>query len=369
MPVVKTQSMHELINFRSIFTTKNILLVTGRKSYEICGARDFFSDLLKHENVTHHYNFSTNPKFKEALKGAKLAREKKIDVIMAIGGGSVIDMSKLIKAFINESGNEHLIAKGQVKLRDPLIPLIVIPTTAGSGSEATHFAVVYIKNEKYSVASPYLMPNYVFLEPSLLRSNLKYQKACNGLDALAQAIESNWAVNATSESQKDALKAIELCWNNLPSFVNDEFDLETAKNMFDAAHLAGRAINISKTTSAHAWSYGFTSRFGTPHGHAVWLTLPKIFELHVKLAKLYKQEQLAQNLERVCSLLGIKNGEYVNHHLTKFCNSIGIDLDLQSIPNCNKEILKNLSKAVNTERMKNNPIIFSQKHVNYIFNI
>ena len=362
-------TMREIINLKAVYNQKKILLVTGRQSYKLSGAKEILSEILSDEDVTHFPDFSLNPKLNDAIKGARLARCNKIEVIIAVGGGSAIDMAKLIKAFLNNPESEQKIAIGEKSLTDPAIPLIAIPTTAGSGSEATHFAVVYIDNQKYSLASPHLQANFTIFDGSLIQSNSKYQKACNGLDALAQGIESAWAVNASSESQKNALKAVEVCSQNLPKFVNGKFVLDVSNKMLIAANLSGQAINISKTTSAHAWSYGFTSYFGIPHGHAVWLTLPKIFQLHKEIAQSFGKKHLHQNIDDICKALGMKYHDRPEQYLTEFCESIGINLDFKSIRGCSKKILKRISEEVNVERMSNNPILFDQKQINYIFEL
>ena len=109
-------------------------------------------NLLQLEAVTQFSDFY-KPKLEDAVNAAKLARSANVNVIIAIGGGSVIDMAKLIKAFYLSAGNEMDLATGRVDVKDPSIPLLAIPTTAGSGSEATHFAVVYVGAHKYSLAA------------------------------------------------------------------------------------------------------------------------------------------------------------------------------------------------------------------------
>ena len=154
--------------------------------------------------------FSINPKLNDAIRGCKIARENNVDFIIAVGGGSVLDIAKLIKALFRACDYELETAIGQDKVIDPEIPIIAIPTTAGSGSEATHFAVVYVGEDKYSLASECLKPDAVILDGSLVTSGNKYLKICNGLDAMAQAIESYWAVGATDESRHYARSALKL---------------------------------------------------------------------------------------------------------------------------------------------------------------
>ena len=177
--------LSRLKEFSDLYHKKKILLITGKNSFELSGAKKILLNELDKENVIIFNDFSINPKIEDAIRGAELARSKGIDLIIAVGGGSVLDIAKLIKAFFYDKGKEIELLKQSKEVNDPLIPIIAIPTTAGSGSEATHFAVVYIGNEKYSMAAECLLPNAVILDGSLVISGSKYQKTCNALDAMA----------------------------------------------------------------------------------------------------------------------------------------------------------------------------------------
>jgi len=185
----------------------------------------------------------------------------------------VMDMAKLISIFAHQSGDFKTIVEGTSPLIAKKTPLLAIPTTAGSGAEATGFAVVYIGKQKYSVAHAFMLPDMVYLDASFSLKAGKYLTACTGLDALCQAIESVWSVNATGQSQAFALQAIKVIYENLEKAVQMN-DVTAKENLQQAAYLAGKAINITKTTAPHALSYAFTSYYGIPHGHAVALSLP-----------------------------------------------------------------------------------------------
>ena len=276
--ISKYNGLLDLHNLSNLYANKNILLVTGKKSFETSGAKKIMQYHLQDERVVQFSDFSVNPKIEDAIQGASIAKENNIEVIIAIGGGSVLDIAKLIKAFITSSGNEINLVKGEDTVVDSSIPIIAIPTTAGSGSEATHFAVVHVGEDKYSLAAPCLLPNAVILDGALAITGSKYLKSCSALDAMSQAIESYWAAGSTTESQRYAISSIERGWKMILTYVSDRCYESNAQNMIESAHLAGKAINISKTTAAHAWSYAFTSIYKIPHGHAVWLTLPAIFK-------------------------------------------------------------------------------------------
>ena len=293
-------------------------------------------DLFKNENVTRYSEFSVNPKLKDAIRGAEIARSLGIDVIIAVGGGSVLDMAKLIKVFLKNETYEEEIAKGIRLFKDPQIPSIMIPTTSGSGSEATHFAVVYVNETKFSVANDCLLPDAIILDGALTLSGSKYQRTCNALDALAQAIESAWAAGSTIESRDLAFKAVSNCWDLMHKVSENECSEIEFQKMLEASNLAGQSINISKTTSAHAWSYSITSEYGLPHGHAVWMTLPAVFEIHANAPRAIVTdprgcEHFYSVMKKLCSLLRMDHRHTKQSYLKEFLKALGIDTNFDNI--------------------------------------
>jgi alcohol dehydrogenase class IV len=253
--------------------SRRVFLVTGRDSFRKCGAEKTLEDILDSVEVCQFNNFLTNPKLQDVLSGIDQCLSFKPDTVVAIGGGSVIDVAKGIRFL-----GTHPKRLGAYDL-EPKLPedscrtLIAIPTTAGSGSESTHFSVVYVDGQKHSVADKSVLPEVAIVDPSLTMTLSPYQTAVSGMDALSQAIESYWSVHSTEASKEFAKEAIRLIMQSLVQTVNDP-STESRLKMAQAAHLSGKAINISKTTTSHAISYPITSYFGIPHGHAVALTLP-----------------------------------------------------------------------------------------------
>ena len=198
-------------DIRAEFNAKTVMLVTGKASYAQVVPKASLIRPCKDDTVVHFSDFDVNPKIEDAERGVALAIEAGVDLIIGVGGGSVMDMAKLIKAFYTAPEKSKELAKGELEMTDPGIPWYWYPTTAGSGSEATHFAVVYIGLDKYSLASQLLLPDGVILDGSLIASASPYQMACNGLDALAQAIESAWAAGSTEQSREYSFRAVSLC--------------------------------------------------------------------------------------------------------------------------------------------------------------
>jgi len=366
--------LNKLGDIVTSYSANRVLVVTGGKSFQACGAKAILSECLKGYHVTYFSDFEVNPRLIDAQRGVNLAIENTIELIIAVGGGSVLDMGKLIKALYSTPDEAINLAKGVTEVIDPNIPLVAIPTTAGSGSESTHFAVVYVGDEKYSLADNCLLPNDIILDGNLTVSATKYQKACNVLDALSQSIESAWAVGSTSKSLLMSYEALELCVKNFSDYVNSIDNPVAAQAMIKASNLAGQAINITKTTSAHAWSYGLTKKYGVPHGHAVWATLPKIFEIHATShADLISDPRGPKNLATVIAtlmdILNISSKEDIGVHFTNMLASIDIKADIAVDFGIPKKARLALSSDVNQERMGNNPVMFRQSDIDKIFKL
>jgi alcohol dehydrogenase class IV len=338
---------------------KKVFLVTGKKSYESSGAKKMIDEGLIGLDYIQFSNFDVNPKFEDVKVGMQLFDRFKAEVVVAIGGGSVIDMAKLINVF---SANEHTRAINIVEDSTQIIKkgkkVIAIPTTAGTGSEATHFAVVYVDKKKYSVAHQFLEPDYVGLQPLLTFSQPKYLTACAGLDALSQAIESYWSVNSNLASKCYAKEAIELLIGNLKECVLKPTQ-ENRAAVLKGAYLAGKAINISKTTAPHALSYSFTTNFGIPHGHAVFLTLPAFFNFNYKVDDESVHdtrgvEYVRSTMKELSILFGISDLNLVTEFLVEFAVSLGVILNIKNL-GIKKEDLQRIAGNVNEERLKNNP--------------
>ena len=367
-------TLSQFSDMRAEFKANKIMLVTGKASYSASGAKSVVDAALQNDTVVHFSDFNVNPKIEDAERGVAQAIEAGVDLIVGVGGGSVMDMAKLIKAFYTHPEKSKELAKGEVAMTDPGIPMVLIPTTAGSGSEATHFAVVYIGLDKYSLASQHLLPDGVILDGSLIASTSPYQMACNGLDALAQAVESAWAAGSTEQSREYSFRAVSLCAKYLKQVLMLGAGDEALQGMMEASHLAGQAINISKTTAAHAWSYAITSHHGVPHGHAVWLTLPSIFEIHATAStEMVTDPRGIQHfraiMTRLMDIWGIVSPEDSGRNLKSYLQAINIESSMGEIGANTAEKREFLSKQVNMQRMSNNPVGLTQTHVNQIFNL
>ncbi len=316
-------------------------------------------------------DFTPNPLYEQVCNGIELVKSSNCDTILAVGGGSAIDVAKCIKlAVLAEEGNAALIppfVSTRVACDGAKIPFIAIPTTAGTGSESTHNAVMYYEGAKQTVTNDGVLPDYAVLEPSVLKTLPLYQKKCTMMDALCQGIESWWSVNSTEESYDYSRKAIELIMANWRKYIFDNDD-EAAANIMLAANYGGRAINITATTAAHAFSYKITSLYKLPHGHAVAVCLPEIWEYMIghmdKCIDNRGQEYLAGIFALISKAMGCKS----TVKAIELFRQMMMDMELKNpMAENRKEELEMLSKSVNTVRLKNNPIELSSRCINILY--
>jgi alcohol dehydrogenase len=342
---------------------RRVLLVCGRRSFEASGAARMLPELRRVAPVRRWDGLTPNPDLTALARGLAVLRPYAPDLVLAVGGGSVIDTAKLLCAYARYDGDDaalaaHIRAGGPIASRR--VGLVAAPTTSGSGAEATHFAVVYLGDEKFSVAGPALRPDGVILDPQLTVSGTAYQRATSGIDAVAQAIESLWAVAADDRSRRWARHALRLLLPAIETYVNRPDD-RSARAMAIGSHLAGRAIDISKTTAAHALSYGITTRHGVSHGHAVALTLGAFLQWHdrvgpERLRAGVDPAAYAAAMAEIVSRLGAVDGRGAQARFGSLLERIGLDPRLSAAGIRTREQRDALAAAVNTERLANNPV-------------
>ena len=353
--LVGSNHLPTLVSFLKKKEIQRVLLVTGKSSFSDSSASAVLESHLSGFEVSRFCEFSRNPKIEDVIEGIQVFQREDCQAIIAVGGGSVLDMAKLIKAY--QGSNNDIPA--QVISNDVglcRIPLVALPTTAGSGSEATQFAVVYIDNKKYSVSNQLLRPNLVILIPEFTLSATPYLTATTGMDALTQAIESFWSVNSTETSREYSREALRNSWRYLPLAVHEN-DPTAKSEIMNAAYLAGRAINIAKTTAAHAISYSITTYHGIPHGHAVALTIGFFLSYNSQLTDADCND--ARGVSYVRSIISeiqeIIGEDDLEKALNLFISSIGLDLFIPQGPEGVDNDISKILANINAQRMKNNP--------------
>lgn len=318
-------------------------------------------------------DFTPNPVYEDVCKGIDLFLITKCDNILAVGGGSAIDVAKCIKlAVLAKEGNAALIpplVSTKVECDGSKIPFIAIPTTAGTGSESTHNAVMYYEGIKQTVTNDGVLPDYAILEPSVLKTLPLYQKKCTMMDALCQGIESWWSVNSTKESCEYSRKTVELIMANWCKYIFENDDEASALIML-GANYGGRAINITQTTAAHAMSYKITSIYRLPHGHAVAVCLPEIWEYMISNMDNCLDKRGRDYLIDIFNEIAQTMGAETPSGAIAIFRGMMKDLNLLNPCSHNREEELNiLSISVNPVRMKNNPIRLCVDVIRSLYNI
>jgi alcohol dehydrogenase class IV len=353
---------------------KNILLFNDKDGFHPCGAAEYFNQKFlqggpggavfsksappgRRRQEIHYVSYSGKALPIEDVeeKYREVRHNSGVDLIIAVGGGTIIDIAKII-SIAYSNGCEKVEEILSDKTLGNRLDLIFIPTTAGTGSEATSFAVVYQDKVKISIDHKSLLATYIVLDPLLLKSLPVPILNSTALDALAQAIESIWARGATEESREYSKEAIGLILDNL----DKENTIERLSGLQLASHLAGKAINISKTTLPHSISYPVTSYFGVPHGIAVFLTLPKVAELNYFASEDTVQPgvqiaDIQESFSVLFSLFGVDRIDQLGERLEKVMIELGFKARLRDY-GIGREALSFLAdNALTRGRSDNNP--------------
>lgn len=242
----------------------NLITKIGTKSaFAVCGRHTIGTDIDKYLSslpikIEKYFDVKENPTYESIQIAADKFSKGEYDLLISVGGGSVMDTAKGIKYYCSNNFEIN-------------IPHIAIPTTAGSGSEATRFSVMYHNGIKQTLDHVALLPEYSVLDARLLYSLNDNQKKIPLLDALCQCIESLLSISTTNESREYSEKGIELIVDNYKPYITG--DKSVYDDIFIASNYSGRAINITKTNIGHSMSYQLTSKFGVKHGQAVALCL------------------------------------------------------------------------------------------------
>lgn len=303
--------------------------------------------------IVRFMDFQPNPLYESVVEGVKQFRTECCDAIIAIGGGSAMDVAKCIKLYSNLPGDG---ANG-AWLKESIIPnetpFLAMPTTSGTGSEATRYAVIYFGGAKQSVTNESFIPGTVLMDASVLKTLPEYQKKATMMDALCHAIESFWSANSTEESREYSREAIQSIMRHMDGYLANTD--EGNAGMLVAANTAGKAINITQTTAGHAMCYKITSLFGCAHGHAAALCnrvlYPWMVENADKCTDPRGEQYLKYTLDEIGQATGCADAKVGAEKL----NDIFVSLDLE-IPTATLKQFELLKTSVNPVRLKNHPI-------------
>ena len=338
----------------------SLLIVHGESSYFLSGVEAFLKKFVK-INKTHSWTVkSKDPDSKEIEDLSSFIKKVKPSLIISCGGGTVIDTAKA-SSFLSRQGLDLLtLLEGKRNKFSRKVEEIVIPTTCGTGSESTHFAVIYINNIKHSLADESMKPQYFYLDGSFLINLSPKHILSSGLDAFSQSIESFWAKSSTDESKLMSSEGMGLFVENYNSLLKAD-NLLALGSMLICANKAGQAINITKTTAPHAISYYLSKKLNLPHGFSVFLTLPEIFQFTLSEASIKKNKL---DVERIYRCMGCKDLDGATYLLKEIRKQAALYMEIPSLSTREIEELSfNASQSVNEERLFNHPIRLSKEEI------
>lgn len=264
---------------------KKALLVTGKRFARESGLKDRIEFLLGEAKVD-VVTFSEareDPDTETVAEGAKVCRQERCDFIIGAGGGSALDTAKGIAVLATNPGGVGDYFGTDKVLCAPL-PIIAIPTTAGSGSEVTRYAVIIDPEAKTkrTVSSGGIIPRLALIQPSLTLTLSGFLTASTGLDALSHAVEGALTKKITPLTLAIAKEAVQIITKTLPLAVDTPNNLECREKMSLAAMMAGMVINQTGTIIGHGMGYPLTMNYRVQHGTAGSLVLPAIFGFLIK---------------------------------------------------------------------------------------
>lgn len=353
-----------LLSLRS----SNIVLVMSHSSAIRWNFVDFIEELkMGCEEIKGSFTWikevDANPTQISIIRSLQQIGNKKIDVILAFGGGSAIDLAKGISAFHNNDRNNvysveeiTAIIKNKSYVDGKFIDIIAVPSTAGTGSELTQWATIWDENKsgKFSIDAPGLKPKKAIIVPELTLTVPKEMTLATGLDAMCQAIEAYWSKHTNPIVQDIAYRAVELVIQNLRKSLDNPNDIGFREKLCRASVLAGLAFSQTRTTACHSISYPLTMLYGVPHGLAVALTLDAV-------AKINKGN--FPNDKDLFSLFNEYNG--INNWLDMVSKDI-VTLKLSAFGITENDIPIIVDNAFTDGRMDNNPVDLSKSDVRKI---
>ncbi len=258
--------------------------------------------------------------------------QDQFDLIIGIGGGSSIDAAKGI-AILDSNGGNIFEYEGANKIQKTKIPIIAIPTTAGTGAEVSASCVITDSENHYkvSIRSPYLCPKIALLDPTLITSLPPLIAASTGMDALTHAIEAYVSTNSSPFTDALALKAIREIAEYLPAFVARRDNLEAASHVLMASTSAGMAFTWARVATVHAISHALGGHCKVPHGIANAMALPIVMEYSL-IGNLSKYKEIAKALgQEVTHINNAEGAERAVIAVKKLNQALGIPKTLREL--------------------------------------
>ena len=325
-----------------------------KKPLIMCGHH--FVDSYKYSDIEEKIsNFEifteieSNPSTRTVDAAAKILNSRECDAVVGIGGGSVLDSAKVVACMKNyKKGCETFYKKIAIKEQ---VPFFALPTTSGSGSEATMYSVLTTRSGiKKTLQHKKFYAKVAIVDPELTYSMPPNITAATGIDAFCQSVESYWAKNSTEHTRKFSAEGIELSYHSLFKAVKEP-EKQVRQNMSLSSLRAAQAFSNTGTTACHTVSYAITKKFRLVHGFAVALTLPWFLGFYSKKGGVAEKKCL-----EICNILGAKTIAQGREKIAEFMKSVGAPTTLREI-GCTPDDFEEIIKSSLTHKPQN-----PQKH-------
>ncbi|MBY2476721.1 iron-containing alcohol dehydrogenase [Clostridioides difficile] len=335
--------LKNLVNHIKNLNSKNVFIVTDSNLVKVGLLDSIFKEL--EENSIHYMVYDKvkpNPDIENVDNGAKLCIENESDLIIAIGGGSCMDVSKGISVITKnlESSYDYLDGRGKSKasIKDTL-PIIAIPTTSGTGSEVSIYSVITDYDRiKDSITSEKIYPKIALIDPNLMKNLPPYITACTGLDVLGHALEAYTSNIKNNLTDMFSLEAIKIVFDYLPEAVN-KGTIESREKLAFASLIAGIAMSCCGSTIPHALGCPLSGHLDLPHGLTVGVLQIPMIEFN----KIELNEEFERVVKYVNPKLTYKKNEVYKvliNMIEEIFNKINIELFLNNeIDDSTKELL------------------------------
>jgi len=312
--VFRRRSISDLPSYlRSLDLRGKAMLVTGRRFARESGYLDKITSLLRSDGfeVIVFDRIEPNPLVETVEAGGELARGERVDFVIGFGGGSAMDAAKGIAILASQGGRlEDYFYPADVGAS--VLPIVAIPTTCGTGSEVTRYAIFSRGFKKFIVVSERIVPILSILDAEVLDHLPRSVAAHTAIDALSHAIEAYYHANSSELSDNFAKEALRLILENFKRGIDG--DPEARERLFYASMLAGLAINMAGTVVVHGLGYYLTQRFGIPHGLANSLFLNQFIE--------YAARSIPEKTSSLVELVGLRDRDEAVGRLIDILNDL-----------------------------------------------
>lgn len=369
--VAGPDSIEQITEIVADYKAENVVIITDQGVWN-SGLVERPKALLEAEDVHVHVinNTPPEPTVDQVNEIFQTAKEFECQMIIGIGGGSSIDTAKIVSLLLTNDVPLRDLVKGQAQIVRRGLPTLMIPTTAGTGAEATPNAIVLVPEEelKVGIVNDKMVADCVILDPTVTVNLPKHITANTGMDALCHAIECYISKKANPLSDTFALKAITLISRSIREAYQNGHNLKAREDMLLGALFGGISIATSSTTAVHALSYPLGGRYHIPHGLSNAILLPDVMKFNLDVCEEKFQDiAVAMGLD-VTGCTTRQAAEKMIANLYSMIEDLNVKCDLRA-KGINEEVLDDLIEAASkvTRLLNNNPKVVTKDDMREIY--